>query len=273
MKNRKILVMGLPCEDKTRFVKRLVELLNAVHFNADEIRQEIHKDLGFSEDDRTEQARRLSWLCDQVVAKGHFAVTDIICPTSEARVAFGNDATVIWVDRTDSSEFADTDAMFTAPESCDVHITSDKTPEYWAERVCNTVRPHFDPKAPTAMFVGRYQPFHDGHKTLILEGLRRVGQVCIAVRDTQGTDAKNPFDFEYVKSRIESGLTGYEGKFMIVPIPNITNIFYGRDVGYTVERIHLDETIEDISATKNRKAIFGGEQDEYNVDDLRKKVA
>jgi hypothetical protein len=39
---------------------------------------------------------------------------------------------------------------------------------------------------------------------------------------------------------------------VVVPLPNITNVFYGRDVGYTVERIVLDESTEGISATKIR---------------------
>jgi len=71
--------------------------------------------------------------------------------------------------------------------------------------------PTFDPQAPTAMFIGRYQPFHDGHKKLIEEGLRRVGQACIAVRDTHGTDAKNPLPFHAVKARIESALWQHRG--------------------------------------------------------------
>ena len=100
--------------------------------------------------------------------------------------------------------------------------------------------------------LGRYQPFHDGHKALIAMGIQRVGQVCIAVRDTQGIDDKNPFDFQYVRSRIEHALRFYEGRFIIVPIPNITDILYGRDVGYRIERIDLDEALQDISATKER---------------------
>jgi hypothetical protein len=39
---------------------------------------------------------------------------------------------------------------------------------------------------------------------------------------------------------------------VVVPLPNITNVFYGRDVGYAVERIVLDEETEAISATKIR---------------------
>jgi len=103
------------------------------------------------------------------------------------------------------------------------------------------------------LFVGRYQPFHLGHQRLIEEGLRRVGQVCIAVRDTHGIDEKNPLPFFAVKQRIEAALSAFAGRFVVVPVPNITNVFYGRDVGYTVERIVLDEETESISGTQVRR--------------------
>jgi adenylylsulfate kinase len=90
---------------------------------------------------------------------------------------------------------------------------------------------------------------------LIIEGLRRVGQVCIAVRDTAGTDGNNPFDFEYVRARIEHGLREFEGRFLVVPLPNITHIFYGRDVGYAVERIDLDVSLQAISASDVRRRL------------------
>jgi len=35
-------------------------------------------------------------------------------------------------------------------------------------------------------------------------------------------------------------------------VPNITNICYGRTVGYKIEEIVLDEKIQEISATKIR---------------------
>ena len=132
-------------------------------------------------------------------------------------------------------------------------MTPEGTPEFWAEEAIRLLRPVFDPKAPTALFVGRYQPFHEGHKALIVEGIKRVGQVCIAVRDTQGVDTKNPFAFEYVRARIEHGLREFEGRFVVVPLPNISHIFYGRDVGYQIERIELDETLEQVSATEARR--------------------
>ncbi len=111
------------------------------------------------------------------------------------------------------------------------------------------LRPPFDPQKSTALFIGRYQPFHIGHQRLIEEGLRRVGQVCIAVRNTHGIDAKNPLSFFAVKQRIETALSAHAGRFVVVPLPNITNVFYGRDVGYAVERIVLDEATEAVSAT------------------------
>jgi len=114
------------------------------------------------------------------------------------------------------------------------------------------LRPAFEPEKPKALFIGRYQPFHAGHQRLIEEGLRRVGQVCIAVRDTHRIDDKNPLPFFAVKQRIETALSAYAGRFVVVPLPNITNVFYGRDVGYTVERIELDDTTETISVTRLR---------------------
>jgi hypothetical protein len=252
---RKILIMGLPGAGKTTLAKLLVPRLNAVHFNADEVRRHVNKDLGFSEPDRVEHARRMGWLCDQVTMTGGFAVADFICPTPETRAAFteGGEAFIVWVDRIERSRFEDTNRLFVPPERCDLRIPPEGGPEYWAEQISRRIRPIFDPKKPTALFVGRYQPFHEGHRALIVEGLRRVGQVCIAVRDTGGTDAKNPFGFEYIRARIEHALREFEGRFVVVMLPNITHVFYGRDVGYTIERIDLDATVQDISASEVRR--------------------
>lgn len=252
MMNRKILIMGLPGAGKTTLAKVLAPLLNAVLLNADEVRANLWRDLGFSHEDRIEHARRMGWMSDRVVESGGTVIADFICPTSATREAFG-DAFMIWVDRIAEGRFEDTNRLFMAPERWDIRVTSEGAPEYWAEEALARLRPPFDPQAATALFVGRYQPFHMGHQRLIEEGLRRVGQVCIAVRDTHGTDSKNPLPFTDVKQRIETALSAYRGRFVVVPLPNITNVFYGRDVGYSVERINLDEATEHISATSIRR--------------------
>lgn len=251
---RKILIMGLPGAGKTSLARALAPRLGAVHFDADEVRANINKDLGFSLEDRIEQARRMGWLCDRVVAAGGIAIADFVCPIAQTRAAFG-EAFTVWVDRISEGRFEDTNRIFEPPEHCDVRVTAEGTPEYWAEQIGGKLVPTFDAKLPTALFVGRYQPFHDGHRNLILEGLRRIGQVCIAVRDTGGTSAQNPFGFEYVKAQIERSLKDYAGRFTVIPVPNLTAIYYGRDVGYAVERIDLDAELTAISATEIRKRI------------------
>jgi adenylylsulfate kinase len=249
---RKILIMGLPGAGKTTLARVLAPRLGAVHYDADEVRANINKDLGFTPQDRIEQARRMGWLCDRVVGAGGIAIADFVCPLEETREAFGP-AFTIWVDRIKEGRFEDTNRMFQPPAEYDVRVEPEGTPEHWAERIASLLVPTFDPKKPTALFVGRYQPFHDGHRNLILEGLKRVGQVCIAVRDTGGTSEKDPFGFEYVKARIESSLKDYEGRFTVIQVPNLTAIYYGRDVGYQVERIDLDEALTAISATELRR--------------------
>ena len=110
----------------------------------------------------------------------------------------------------------------------------------------------WDNKKPTAQMLGRWQPFHDGHYTLFKEIIKKTEQVCIQIRDVQGVD-DNPFDFETVKKNIEDKLNPeFEGHFKIMLVPNITNICYGRGVGYKIEEIVLPEEIQKISATKIR---------------------
>jgi cytidyltransferase-like protein len=249
--NRKILIMGLPGAGKTTLANALAPLLNAVVFNADAVRANLSRDLGFSLDDRIEHAKRMGWMCDRVVEAGGTVIADFICPTPDTRAAFG-DAFTIWLDRIAAGRFEDTNRMFAQPGHFDLRVPAEGTPQFWAEKALALLRPPFDPQRPTALFVGRYQPFHRGHQRLIEEGLRRVGQVCIAVRNTHGIDAKNPLPYFAVKQRIETALAPHAGRFVIVPVPNITNVFYGRDVGYNVERIMLDEETEAISASKVR---------------------
>ena len=87
---------------------------------------------------------------------------------------------------------------------------------------------------------------------LFKEIIKKTGQVCIQIRDVQGVD-DNPFDFETVKKNIEDKLNPeFEGRFKIMLVPNITNICYGRGVGYKIEEIVLPEEIQKISATKIR---------------------
>ena len=110
------------------------------------------------------------------------------------------------------------------------------------------------------MLLGRWQPWHDGHFALFQRAIKKTGQVLIGVRDVQDHNSEsNPFSFDEVKKEIESKLLdhGYREDFdyQIQLIPNITNITYGRDVGYVFEQEKFEEQIESISATKIRKKL------------------
>ena len=110
----------------------------------------------------------------------------------------------------------------------------------------------WDNRKPTAQMLGRWQPFHDGHYALFKEIIKKTGQVCIQIRDVQGVD-DNPFDFETVKKNIFEALKDYKNRIKVTLVPNITNICYGRGVGYKIEEIVLDEKTQQISATKIRE--------------------
>ena len=87
---------------------------------------------------------------------------------------------------------------------------------------------------------------------LFEEILKKTGQVNIMVRDVKGVD-DNPFDFETVKKNIIEALKDYKNRIKVTLVPNITNICYGRGVGYKIEEIVLDEKTQQISATKIRE--------------------
>ena len=126
----------------------------------------------------------------------------------------------------------------------------------------------FDNQKPTTQMLGRWQPFHPGHTALFKKALLETGQVCIQIRDVGGivgtdagagrtaTQADNPFNFTEVKNNIiqalfEEGFT-YNEEYIIMQVPNIVDISYGRGVGYTFTQHDLGEDIHAISATQIR---------------------
>ncbi len=250
---KKILIMGLPGSGKTTLASKLAPLINAKWLNADKIRKELD-DWDFSAEARLRQAKRMSEFADKHIEEGYNVVADFICPVPKARELFNADFTV-WVDTINKGRFDDTNEMFVKPEKFNFHVTS-KNADLLAYQIADQIIPYkWDNKKPTAQMLGRWQPFHDGHYLLFEEIIKKTGQVCIQVRDVKGIE-DNPFDFEYVKSKISERLDEkYKNRFKIVLVPNITNICYGRGVGYKIEEVVLPEEIQKISATKIRKAM------------------
>ena len=126
----------------------------------------------------------------------------------------------------------------------------------------------FDTTKPTTLMLGRWQPWHDGHTELFKRALAETGQVCILTRNVGGIVGEdagggrtmvqddNPFDIETVRKNIISALSEqgytYRREYIIINVPNIVDISYGRGVGYTFTEHDLGKDIHNISATKIR---------------------
>jgi hypothetical protein len=275
MTAKRILIMGLPGAGKTFMATALKKFLEensgAFHpdremahqsyatvewFNADDVRKRFN-DWDFSQEGRIRQSHRMRELADK--SSADFVLVDFVAPLPEMRYNYKADWTV-WMDTIDQGRFEDTNKIFTPPDVYDFRIT-EQDAEKWAEFVGqhileNRRRPVFDWQRETALLLGRYQPWHAGHRALFERAIAKSGQVIIQVRDCQGWNDSNPFDFEKIKSFIKRDLDPiYQGQFEIMLVPNITEIVYGRDVGYKITQETFTDEIHSISATKIRQSM------------------
>jgi len=273
MTAKRILIMGLPGAGKTfmaQALKQYIESNSAFFrpqaealygsyatvdwFNADDVRKRF-SDWDFSHEGRIRQSHRMRELADSSTAD--FVIADFVSPLTEMRNNFKADWT-IWMDTLDAGRFEDTNRMFVPPELYDFRIT-EQNAEKWAEFIGDHIledrrRPKFEWKKETVQMLGRWQPWHAGHRALFERAIAKTGQVCIMIRDCQGWNQSNPFSWSAVKDAIRRDLDPlYQGQYEIVVVPNIVNITYGRDVGYKIEQEVFDEAIHSISATKIRK--------------------
>jgi len=246
-----IQIIGLPGSGKTALATALKERINAIHLNADEVRSTVNSDLGFTPEDRIEQARRMGEMARLIANQGVAPViVDFVCPTKETREAFGPANIVVWVDRIKQGRFEDTNKMWQDPERFDIRILDGYTLEQEVNTVIQ-VGALFDWSAPTTLQLGRYQPWHEGHQALKEEAHKRTKQVLVGVRNTYKTSEKDPLKYDEVATYIQQDNPFKDT--LVLRLPNITNIVYGRDVGYKIEQVDLGADIHAISATQKRK--------------------
>jgi FAD synthase len=112
-----------------------------------------------------------------------------------------------------------------------------------------------------ALFIGRWQPFHDGHQWLVDQKLEQGENVCIAIRDME-VDESNWWRAKMIekdlKSRFKKEIKA--GKIKVVIIPDIDSINIGREVGYDIIEHTPPTEISKISGTKIRKQILKEQQ-------------
>jgi hypothetical protein len=274
MKQR-ILIMGLPGSGKTYMAEALKKYLEqhgtrqdwsglemlpisgvdatVTWFNADDVRRK-YNDWDFSKEGRIRQSLRM--LEFALASNTDYVICDFVAPIPEMRNNFKADWT-IWMDTIQEGRFEDTNRMFVPPDVYDFRIT-EQNAEKWAEFIGTHIidrrrRPTFNWQKETVQMLGRWQPWHAGHRALFERAIAKTGQVVIQIRDCQGWQGSNPFAIEQIKSYIRRDLDPlYQGQYEIQIVPNIVNITYGRDVGYRIEQETFDEAIHSISATKIR---------------------
>lgn len=257
---QRILVMGLPGAGKTYLAQYILEHLQNEKkrlgwLNADDVRKK-YNDWDFSTEGRIRQSHRMRELADAMTDMD-YVICDFVAPLVEMRNNFKADWT-IWVDTIDAGRYEDTNKAFVPPEVYDFRIT-EKNAQKWGEFIAahildNRRRPTFDWQKATVQMLGRWQPWHAGHRALFDRAIAKTGQVAIQIRDCQGWQGSNPFSIDQVTKFIQRDLEMlYQGQYIIQVVPNIVNITYGRDVGYKIEQEEFDSTIANISATKIRK--------------------
>ena len=108
-----------------------------------------------------------------------------------------------------------------------------------------------------SMFIGRWQPWHKGHRWLIDQRLEQNKNVLICIREVSKND-KNPYDPKKVKENIENKLKNLidTNRVRVIIIPDIESVNYGRGVGYNIIEHIPPSEIGEISATEIRKKLF-----------------
>lgn len=266
-------------------VKRELERrgFRAEIIDGDEYRATLSKDLGFSRDDRIENIRRLAFVGRKLSSHGVIVILSAINPYDAIRreVKAGLPmAKTVWLDcGMETLKQRDTKGLYERASLPDEHPeklhnlsgvndpfeppidadlilkTDNETEKESTEKLLRFILENVSPKtsrAPKALFIGRWQPFHNGHRWLIDQKLKQNIPVLIAVRDVEPDD-QNPLTTDQT---VEILSEFYDGEDVeIIVTPNIESVNFGRKVGYEINEFTPPDEIGNISATEIRNGL------------------
>lgn len=251
--------------------------------DGDEYRATLSKDLGFSREDRIENIRRLAFVGQKLSQHGVIVILSAINPYEEVRREIREkipSAKTVWLDCDletlrqrdtkglyrrallpdgDPEKLANLSGVndpFEIPTDADLILKTDKETEAEStERLLRFILENIGQnaqKTPRALFIGRWQPFHNGHRWLVDQKLKRDIPVLVAVRDVEPDD-QNPMTTDQT---VEILRRFYDGEDVeIIVIPNIESVNFGRKVGYEINEFTPPDEIGNISATEIRDGL------------------
>ena len=246
MKNKIVWLTGPSGCGKTSIANKVVNFVNAIVLDGDGMRKSISVGEGFSRQDRCRHNLRVARLAKEMVKQMNVIVS-LIAPLKDVRKTIDEICNPIWV-RVKRKVPDRENHFYEEPENA---IIVDNERDGAFEECADTVTRLFQKeKKAYSLFIGRWQciPPHDGHLSLF-DVVRKEGKnILIAIRDTK-VDKKNPYT---VEERIKSLKAAAPDAELIV-IPDITEVCYGRGVGYGIREIEMPEQIQKISGTKMRE--------------------
>jgi len=273
MRGKVIWLTGLPCSGKTTLAKELKgreEFKNAVHLDGDTIRgTPISNDVGFSPADRAKHIMRIGYISRIIAGAGVDVICSFVSPSAEIRerVRSMNPTFLeIWVKASgEACRDRDVKGMWARADKGEIQdftgVGAPYDPPAFPEAVCDTDKESIEEsidiilkalnlRFARALYIGRWQPFHDGHKFIISQSLDKGIPVLVAIRDMLH-DEGNPYPTDEIKAMIEDHYQGEDVKAVI--IPDIRSVNIGRKVGYEIIEIEAPPQIKEISATKIRE--------------------
>lgn len=275
LRNFTLWLTGLPCSGKTTIISELLKTINAARIEGDMIRQSLSKDLGFSKEDRAENLRRAAILAKIFNEFGVNVIAGFVSPYEDIRkrvkriVEESGRFILVYVKcsieecmRRDVKgmyskakkglipNFTGYSDPYEEPENPDIVVDTEKeTVSESVNKILDFLTKEGIIKQKSTLFIGRFSPFHKGHKYIFDSVLNNGGKIVVAIRDTP-VDENNPYTAEQRKKMIETVYSGNPNVKVII-IPDIHKVCVGRDVGYEI--MAVPENVRIISATKIRK--------------------